>query len=273
MANGDCPRNPEEKEGFRLIFQDDFIEPELDRGKWYPYYLPQWSSKAKTKANYVIRDSQLILQIKEDQTPWCPEFDGDIKVSSLQTGVYSGPMNSDIGQHRFSKKCVVREEQATERLFTPQFGYVEIRARAALDTNNVFGFWMIGFEDLPERSAEICPFELKGWQADSGETTIGFGIHPFGDPGIEDDFHERKFKLDPEDYHIYAANWTPERVEFYIDNRLVHTSNQSPQYPMQFMMNIYELPSSVTGARTAPRYPSEFRIDYVRFYQSIKTAI
>jgi Beta-glucanase/Beta-glucan synthetase len=269
MRSCDFPRNPEEKEGYRLIFQDDFDSHILDRGKWFPYYLPQWSSKLNSKANYIIRDSLLILQIKEDQLPWCPEFDGDIKVSSLQTGGFSGPLNSGIGQHRFSKKCIVREEQVTERLFTPQFGYVEIRAKAPVNPNNVYGFWMIGYEDLPERSAEICPFELKGWQASSEEPTIGFGIHPFDDPSIEDDFHERSFNINPENFHIYAANWAPDKVEFYIDNCLVHTSNQSPQYPMQFMLNIYEIPSSVTGVQTAPLYPSEFMIDYVRFYQSL----
>ncbi|WP_220471204.1 glycoside hydrolase family 16 protein [Cohnella cholangitidis] len=190
MSIIDFPRNIE-KTGYKLVFNDDFDSHDLDRDKWFPYYLPQWSNRTNSKANYRIQDSQLILQITENQLPWCPEFNGNVKVSNLQTGVYSGPINSVNGQHRFSKNCLVREEQREERLFTPQYGYFEIRAKGTNDPNNVFGFWMIGFEDLPERSAEICPFELKGWNAQPDKSTIGFGIHPFGDPDMEDEFFEK----------------------------------------------------------------------------------
>lgn len=267
MSNSDFPRNAEEKTGYSLVFKDDFNSHALDRNKWFPYYLPQWSSKENSKANYRIQDSQLILQITETQLPWCPEFNGNVKVSNLQTGVYSGPLNSEYGQHRFSKNCLVREEQKEVRLFTPQYGYFEIRAKGSNEPNNVFGFWMIGFEDLPHRSAEICPFELKGWNVNTTKSTIGFGIHSFGDPEIKEEFFEREFMIDPTKFHIYAVNWTPDGVDFYLDNELIHNSNQSPQYPMQLMLNIYEIPPLESGSKRAPTYPSEFTIDYIRCYQ------
>lgn len=267
MSMGDFPRNHEVKPGYTLVFNDDFNSSEIDREKWLPYYLPQWSNRENSKANYRIQDSQLILQITEDQLPWCPEWDGNIKVSNLQTGVFSGPMDSIYGQHRFSKDCRVKEEQPAERLFTPQYGYFEIRAKGTRDPNNLFAFWMIGFEDLPHRSAEICPFELKGWNVGADKSTIGFGLHPFGDPEIKEEFFEREFQMDTTKFHIYAVNWTPSGVEFYLDNELIHTSQQSPQYPMQLMINIYEIPSEKSGSTQAPIYPSEFAIDYVRCYQ------
>jgi hypothetical protein len=65
--------------------------------------------------------------------PWCPEFDGEVRVSSLQTGVFSGPRGSAIGQHRFSPDAVVREEQEERRLYTPLYGIVETRLRAIDD--------------------------------------------------------------------------------------------------------------------------------------------
>ncbi|MEO0734862.1 MAG: hypothetical protein AAFZ52_18640, partial [Bacteroidota bacterium] len=71
----------------------------------------------------------------EDQRPWCPEFNGDVKVSSLQTGVFSGPLHSPLGQHQISPSCQVRQEQKTERVYTPQYGYFEIRARAIKSIN------------------------------------------------------------------------------------------------------------------------------------------
>lgn len=255
------------KSGYTLVFYDEFDDDELDRSRWLPHYLPQWSSKQSSKANYRIQDSRLILQITEDQLPWCPEFNGDVKVSNLQTGVFSGPLGSEFGQHKFSPGCIVREEQAEERLFTQQFGYFEIRAKGSGNPNNVCGFWMIGFEDEPYKSAEICPFELKGWNVNGQQCTLGFGIHPFGDPSIHEEFFEEQMPFDPTGFHIYAVDWTEQGVDFYVDNKLIHSSKQSPNYPMQLMLNIYEIPAQESGSRTSPVYPSEFVIDYVRCYQ------
>ena len=66
--------------------------------------------------------------IEDDQPPWCPEFDGGTRVSSLQTGVFAGPLGSGVGQHRFTPDAVVREEQVERRLYTPQYGFFELRA-------------------------------------------------------------------------------------------------------------------------------------------------
>jgi len=263
------PRNPLEKAGYTLVFHDDFETIELDRTKWLPYYLPQWSSRRNAAANYRFEDSQLFLGITERQRPWSTEFNGDVKVSNLQTGVFAGPLGSMFGQHRFSRDCLVREEQPEERLFVPQYGYFEIRARGLGTPGNVCAFWMIGFEDEPDRSAEICPFELKGWNVKDGSCTLGFGIHAFGDPTITEEFFEREFTIDPTLYHVYAVDWTPEGVDFYVDNELIHRSQQSPNYPMQLMLNIYEIPPQESGNVEQPTYPSEFAIDYVRCYQPI----
>ena len=265
---GDFPRNEKNKPGYTLVFEDDFDSGRLDESKWLPFYLPQWSSRAKTGAKYRFEDSQLILQITEDQEPWNPELDGAIKVSNLQTGVYSGPLGSEYGQHRFNPNCRVREEQAETRLFTPKYGYLEMRAKGLHTPNNLCALWMIGFEDRPERSAEICVFELKGWNGGGADrSTVGFGIHPFGDPKIDDEFFEREFPIDASRFHIYAVHWTAEGVGFYIDNVLVHQSKQSPDYPMQLMLNLYEIPRPGSDSEQRPKYPSEFHIDYIRYYQ------
>jgi hypothetical protein len=145
-----------QRPGYELEFEDDFDEGSLDERRWIPHYLPQWSSGELSAAAYEIADGCLRLLIEEDQQPWCPEFDGDVRVSSLQTGVFAGPMGSPIGQHRFSPRAVVREAQRSVRLYTPRYGLVEIRARATDDPLSMVALWMIGYEDEPERSAEIC---------------------------------------------------------------------------------------------------------------------
>jgi len=110
----------------------------------------------------VLGDGCLRLLITADQEPWCPELDGEVRVSSLQTGLFSGPVGSTLGQHRFSPDAVVREAQTNARLYTPQYGRIELRARALDDPHAMVALWMIGYEDEPACSAEICVCEIFG---------------------------------------------------------------------------------------------------------------
>jgi hypothetical protein len=248
---------------YHRTFFDHFEGEVLDRSKWIPAYLPQWSSRERSVPRYRILDGQLILEILDDQEPWCPEFNGPVRVSSLQTGVYSGGLNSPEGQHRFSARCRVREVQPLERTFTPRYGYFEIRARCVLGPTNVAAFWMIGFEDEPDRSAEICIVEVKGASVRPGRAVIGYGLHPFSDPTITDEFYEEERDLDVTQFNTFAAEWTARGVSFFINDVLIRTIAQSPDYPMQFMVNIYDL-----GESTQSAGPMEFIVDHVVGYEA-----
>ena len=248
---------------YELEFDEGFDGDALSRDRWLPYYLPQWSSRAATGARHQVAAGRLRLRIDADQSPWSPEFDGTTRVSSLQTGLCSGPVGSPVGQHRFNPAVVVREEQPTVRLYTPQFGVVEIRAAATDDADALVALWMIGFEDEPHRSAEICVVEIFGKDVGSGTAAVGMGIHPFGDPTLVDDFAAETYAIDAREMHRYAVRWTPHEVAFYLDRELVKVVGQAPQYPMQLMLNIYDLSDPEAPAR----YPKEFVVDYVRGYR------
>lgn len=266
LSPADFPANPLEKPGYRLEFHDEFGGPELDTEKWLPFYLPHWSSRARSAPRYTFDNGNLILQITEDQPPWCPEFDGGMKCSSIQTGQFSGPVGSAIGQHRFNPACVVREAQTNGQLYTPQYGYFELRAKATMTSVNHAALWMIGYEDTPEKSGEIAICEIMGSHASSTSSRVGYGVHPWGDPTLKDEFYEDFFTIDSTHYHIYAVEWTPTHLDFYLDNVKTRTINQSPKYPMQFMLNIYERPSPETYD-TGDLYPKTFTVDYFRAYQ------
>ncbi|HEX8037309.1 MAG TPA: glycoside hydrolase family 16 protein, partial [Ktedonobacterales bacterium] len=204
----DVPAHPLEKAGYRLEFHDEFRGVELDRTKWLPFYLPQWSSRERAAPCYALRNGTLILQITQDQQPWCPEFDGYTRCSSLQTGVFSGPLGSGVGQHRFNRSCVVREPQPAVRTYTPQYGYFEIRAKGVNTVPHMVTLWMIGYEDAPEKSAEIAIMEIKGAGVSAQGSRVGYGVHPWSDPAIMDEFYEEVVPIDARHYHIYAVEWT-----------------------------------------------------------------
>jgi Glycosyl hydrolases family 16 len=251
--------------GYELEFEDTFDGDTLDRSRWLPYYLPHWSSRERSAARYELGGGVLTLQIEADQQAWCPELDGDVRVSSLQTGAFAGPLGSVIGQHRFNPAAVVREEQPNLRLYTPQYGRIELRARVADDRDSMAALWMIGYEDEPRRSAEICVCEIFGRDVAADHVAVGVGVHPFGDPGIVDDFSRETVLIDAREFHLYAAEWTAHGVEFSVDGDRIKTVDQSPDYPMQLMLGIYDF--SATGDERSTLYPKQFVVDEVRGYR------
>ncbi len=78
--------------------------------------------------------------------------------------------------------------------------------------------------------------------------------------------------IDAREFHLYAAEWTREQVAFFIDGEHIKTVHQSPSYPMQLMLGIYEFPDAAAGGtRSAAEYPKQFTVDYVRGYRPVDT--
>ena len=188
-------------------------------------------------------------------------------MSSLQTGLFAGPVGSTVGQHRFHPDAVVLEAQENVRLYTPRYGGIELRAAASDEPQAMAALWLIGYEDEPERSGEICVCEIFGRDVHGDHASVGMGVHPFGDPSLADDFSAVQVPIDVREFHVYAAEWTPEQVAFSVDGDLVKTVGQAPAYPMQLMLGIYDFPREDGAAPDPRRYPTSLVVDYVRGYR------
>jgi hypothetical protein len=252
-----------DRTGYALEVEDRFPGPDLDGRIWLPWYLPHWSDRRASAARCEV-GSGLRLRIDAEQQAWSPEWNGGLRVSSLQTGLWAGPVGSPRGQHRFRPDLVVREAQPALALYTPRFGLFELCCRAVDDPANLCALWMIGLEDAPERSGEICVCELFGRELGQGGTRVGMGIHSFGDPALREEFELVPVAVDARRPHVYAAEWTPEQVAFYVDERRVKVVRQSPAYPMQLMLNIYEFREGTALPSPLERYPKVFAVDWFR---------
>jgi hypothetical protein len=253
-----------DRRGHVLEVEDTFRAASLDEGLWLPRYLPHWTTGDRSRARYRLEDRGLVLRIEADQPAWSPEYTAELRVSSLQTGAFAGPKGSRVGQHRFRDDLVVREAVRSNARYTPRYGLFELRARFSDDPTTMSALWMIGYEDEPDRSAEICIVEIFGRNVRPDGVGIGMGVHPFHDPSARDEFSVEDVAIDAREAHWYAAEWTPHEVAFYVDDGLVKVVRQSPSYPMQLMLGIFEFRSP---ADRGGHYPKEFMVEAFRAHR------
>jgi hypothetical protein len=248
-------------------FADEFDAAELDTEVWVAHYLPQWSSRAQSAATYAVAGSELRLTIPPEQGLWCAgEHEPALRVSGVQSGVFSGPVGSTVGQQPFRDGQVVREEQPATWGWTPHYGVLEVRARMDLSPRSMASVWMVGMEDEPDRCGEICVFEVFGdalrTASDGPTAAVGMGVHPFRDPALTDEFAAESLAIDVAEPHLYAVDWRPGRVDFLVDGEHVKTVHQAPAYPMQMMVAVFDFPDRAASA--PPGHVPLLAVDYVR---------
>jgi hypothetical protein len=249
---------------FSPVFADDFADDHLDSGRWVPHYLPHWTTPERSAARFTV-GSGIRLLIEADQPAWLPE-DGPMRVSNLQTGSFSGPRGSAVGQHRHRDDLRVRSPQPTRRLWTPTSGLVEATMRASSVPTCMLAIWLVGFEEgSPEDSGEICVAELYG----DRRSTVRLGVKAHHDPRLRTDMVDLDLDLDTTEEHGYAAEWDSGSARFYVDDRLVHSVEQGVTYPLQLMVDLFEFP--VGDERPGLDYPRSAEVRAVRGYERAST--
>lgn len=225
-------------------FLDDFDTGHLDEERWLPHYLPQWSSRAESAATFEVAQSELRLTIPDSRGLWCAETHAEpLRVSGVQSGVFSGPIGSTVGQQPFADGQVVREEQPAWWGWTPDGGRIEVTARMDLSPRSMASVWMVGLEDQPDRCGEICVFEVFGDTVTKGSANVGSGIHPFRDPALREEFSAEALLIDVSQPHTYAIDWRVDGIDFSVDGVPIGSSTQSPAYPMQMMIGVFDFPA------------------------------
>jgi len=247
----------------RSELDEDFHADGLDPQVWSPYYLPHWSSRAESAATLRVHDAQLHLTIPPSQPLWCPDRHPEpLRVSCIQTANRSGPVGSTDGPQAFAEGLTVREEQPDFRGYTPHFGHVEVRMRAVVSARSMFAFWLAGLEDVPGRGGEVCVVEVFGDAVRAGSADVGTGVKQLADPGLVPEFSAEPLPIDVAEFHTYAVDWRPDGLTFTVDGEVVRTSAQSPDYPMQLVLGLFDFPGGADPGAEVP--VAELFVSHVR---------
>jgi hypothetical protein len=236
-----------------MWFEDRFPGSDLDREVWFPHYLPAWSSSAATLASYRVDAAGLTLDVPPEHPHWCPDtHPTPLRLSGIQSGSWSGPKGSGLGQQHFADGLRVREEQERFEGWLPTSGRVEISARMELSHRSMAALWLAGFEDDVEqlRCGELCVFEIFG--KDLGpvgdpSAEVGVGIKAFRDPALTQDFAAPRLPIDVVEPHVYAVGWDESEAVFTVDGAVVRRCPNPPTYPMQLMIAVFDFPEWSTG--------------------------
>ncbi|HEY7009722.1 MAG TPA: glycoside hydrolase family 16 protein [Jatrophihabitantaceae bacterium] len=249
---------------FTIEFEEDFRAPELDQTRWVAHYLPHWTTPERSAARFDLAPGLLRLRIDADQPAWRPE-DGQMRVSSLQTGTHSGPLGSAVGPHPHRADVTVRTPQPRRVLYAPSSGLAEAVLRAHPDPTCMLAFWLVGLDGGADQSGELCVCELFGHRIAPTRSGINIGIKAHQDTQLRTDVDEVQMDLNGYDWHTYSVAWTPERASFYVDDRLVRTLPQGIAYPQLLLVDLFEFPTGTHRDPTA--YPKTGDVAAVRAYR------
>lgn len=232
---------------WKLIFQDDFnTKGNFDVTKWSYYQRgnPAWAKYLTTGADYASLDgSNLVLRMDNKAVP------GDA------VSYHSGGIK-------------------TQGKFSFLYGKVEVRAKFKRGKGSWPAIWM-----MPERDT------YGGWP-NSGEIDIMEHVN------TEDSVHQtihnaavtntaggstasRPAAYNPADYNLYGIIWSPDKIEFYVNNTLNYTYSKAANassrdwpfnQPFYLILN-QSGGAGWPGAIKDDDLPFSMSVDWVRVYQ------
>jgi len=143
---------------------------------------------------------------------------------------------------------------------------VEATMSASADPTCMLALWLVGLAaGGPDETGEVCVVELYGDAVGPGRSRVRTGIKAHQDPRLREDVVDVWLDMDATAEHTYAAAWDAHRTRFFVDDQLVHTSDQGLAYPVQLMIDLFEFP--VDARRNPAGYPKTALVRSIRGYE------
>lgn len=166
----------------------------------------------------------------------------------------------------------------TKGKFEQKYGRFEARIKIPRGQGMWPAFWMLG-NNIDQVSWPTCG-ELDIMENIGREPSIVHGtIHGpgySGANGITSSFSFSNNQIFADDFHVYATEWSENKIEFYVDGNLYKTiiAQNLPnggqwvfEHPFFMILNL-AVGGSWGGAPDATSvFPGEMKIDYVRVYR------
>lgn len=155
-----------------------------------------------------------------------------------------------------------------------QYGRMEVRAKIPTGKGIWPAFWMLGSNIKTvgwPKCGEIDILEYVGREPHK----IFTSLHTQDSHG--NTINTKKTQIDniEEGFHLYAIDWTKDKIEFFVDNQSVYVFNPETKdeniwpfnQPFYFIINVAVGGNFGGHDIDTGIFPQEFWIDYIRVYQ------
>ena len=279
--------NTPRKRQWKLVWSDEFEGDRVDPAKWdfdigngfYDYannvWVPGWGNEelqyyTREPANASVGDSLLTIRAIKESLHGCGYTSARLKT---------------------------RRRDGTP-LFTKLYGRVEIRAKVPWGKGLWPALWMLPQDDRYggwAASGEIDLMEIVGEKPHEVLNSIHFGSSGSEARALITHVHPLPGGSTVADWHVYAVEWEPGELRFYVDD--VHTctrdhwwscsltrngtglvawreSDLNPwpapfDQPFYLVMNVAVGGNFPGAPNAATKFPAELVIDYVRVYDKV----
>ncbi|HOV25814.1 MAG TPA: carbohydrate binding domain-containing protein [Pseudobacteroides sp.] len=238
---------------YTLVWSDDFDGDSLNLDNWNvadTNVVYNNELEAYKTANAYVQDGNLILEAKKENY---------------------------LGKNYTSGKVFTKGKQAWT------YGRFEIKAKMPESQGIWPAIWMLPEDDSLyggwPQGGEIDILELLGHQPNKIYGTVHYG-NPHASGQGEYTLPSGKFS---DDYHIYAFEWDPGEMRWYIDGILYHTEKSwytrdeneadSITYPAPFNRDFHLILNVAVGGDwpgnpdSTTIFPSKMYVDYVKVYE------
>jgi beta-glucanase (GH16 family) len=271
---------------WKLVWCDEFDGDGIDPAKWdfdlgngfFDYrhhaWIPGWGNEelqyyTRDPANVFVKDSVLTIRAQKEAIHGCGYTSARLKT---------------------------RRRDGTP-LFTQRYGKFEFRAQVPSGKGLWPALWLLPQDDAYggwAASGEIDVMEIAGQKPTQVLSSIHFGCG-FPARSLVTHVHDLPNGSTVGDWHVYAVEWEPGEIRFYVDG--VHTNTQSfwwscsktkkgagiePKrkadvnpWPAPFDQPFYLVMNVAVGGNfpgvpnAATAWPAELRVDYVRVYEKL----
>ncbi len=163
----------------------------------------------------------------------------------------------------------------TEKKFEFQYGRVEARAKLPIGKGIWPAFWMLGSNHREvgwPLCGEIDILEYVGREPDM----IFNSLHTADSHGKTVNTKKSTIENIEEGFHVYAANWTPDKIEFFVDGVLLYTfqPDKKDEKIWPFDQPFYLILNAAIGGDFGGHdidndiLPQEFVIDYIKVFKN-----
>ncbi len=241
-----CAHTPHASEPpiWELTFSDEFDGPEVDLDKWE--VLTRKNNHNNEKQYYLPQQASIV--------------DGMLRITATNDP-------HDGKAYRSAR---------LESWFTQAYGRFEARAKLPTTKGIWPAFWLLPRTAKWPQGGEIDIMESAG----SKPEQVTSAFHFANDAGEHEHVSHKYLAEDadgnpvlfPDGFHIYAAEWTPDEMMFFVDGVEVYRVNKD-RVPVSSTPMCIILNNAVGGwfdgdPDETTIFPQHFDIDYVRVYQS-----